>query len=150
MYQESINSIQKHLRSCQKTKLKAKLLPNSRGDNFDNTRNRVIILVLCSTLHIYLFMFQLSINSIQKHLSYCQKTKLAKNFNLILPCICVSPLSVSISVSVVMSLFHCLSIPLLSVFSLSCQHNIKNFITITRSHNRIVARSLTRNNEFLE
>ena len=29
-----------------------------------------------STLHIYLLLFQVSINSIQKHLSYCQKTKL--------------------------------------------------------------------------
>ena len=28
-------------------------------------------------------MFQISINSIQKHLSYCQKTKLYQNFNLI-------------------------------------------------------------------
>ena len=26
--------------------------PNSRGNNFDNTRKRVIILILCSTLHI--------------------------------------------------------------------------------------------------
>ena len=28
-------------------------------------------------------MFQVSINSIQKHLSYCQKTKFNQNFNLI-------------------------------------------------------------------
>ena len=28
-----------------------------------------------STLHIYLVVFQVSINSIQKSLSYCQKTK---------------------------------------------------------------------------
>ena len=48
----------------------------SRGDNFDNTRIRVIIFALCSTLHIYLIMFQISINSIPKHLSYFQKTKL--------------------------------------------------------------------------
>ena len=46
------------------------------GDNFNITRNRVIILALCSTLHIYLIMFQVSINSIQKTSSYCQK-----NFN---------------------------------------------------------------------
>ena len=118
MFQVSINSIQKHLSYCQKTKL----LPNSmgdnfnkkhnrvivlalcstlhisinvpsinqfhsktfelltenksRGDNFHNKHNRVMILALCSNLHIYLLMFQISINSIQKHLSYCQKTKL--------------------------------------------------------------------------
>ena len=51
MFQVSINYIQNHLNYCQKTKLlKPKLLPNSRGDNFDNTRYR--ILALCSTLHI--------------------------------------------------------------------------------------------------
>ena len=50
MFQKSINSIQKHLNYCQKTKL----LPNSRGDNFHNKCKRVIILALCSTLHIYI------------------------------------------------------------------------------------------------
>ena len=51
MFQISINSIKKHLSYCQKTKLEPKLLPNSRGDNFHNKRNSVIILALCSTLH---------------------------------------------------------------------------------------------------
>ena len=54
MFQVSINYIQKLLNYCQKTKL----YPNSRGDNFPKKRNRVIILALCSTLHLYLLMFQ--------------------------------------------------------------------------------------------
>ena len=49
MFQGSINSIQNHLSYCLKTKHKR----NSRGDNFDNTRNRGIISAFCSTLHIH-------------------------------------------------------------------------------------------------
>ena len=74
MFQISINSTQKHLSYCQKTILKTKTLLHSTGDNFDNTSNRVIILTLCSALHIYVLMFQVSNNSIQNHISYCQKT----------------------------------------------------------------------------
>ena len=39
---------------------------NEREQNLDNdnARNRVIILTLCSTLHIYVLLFQISINSI--------------------------------------------------------------------------------------
>ena len=53
MFQVSINSIKKHLNYCQKTKLQ----PNSKGDHFHNKRNRVIILALCSTLHIYIYIY---------------------------------------------------------------------------------------------
>ena len=48
----------------------------SNSINFDNKQVRGIVLALCSTLHTYLFMFQVSINSIQKDLNYCRKTKL--------------------------------------------------------------------------
>ena len=60
-----------------------KTLPNSRGDNFNNTLNRVIILALCSTLHIYLVMFQVSINSIKTSELLSENKTLTKTFNLI-------------------------------------------------------------------
>ena len=49
-----------------------------QGEIISTIHNKVLILALCSTLHIYLLMFQVSINSIQKH---CQKKKLYQNFN---------------------------------------------------------------------
>ena len=55
----------------------------SRGDSFNKTRNTIIILALCSTLRIYLLMFQIPINSIQKQLSHVGKQNFNKNFNLI-------------------------------------------------------------------
>ena len=39
--------------------------PVSRGDNFDNMPNRVIILALCSTSHIYLLIKVTNINQFQ-------------------------------------------------------------------------------------
>ena len=49
----------------------------------DNKQVRVIILALCSTLHIYLLMFQVSIISIQNILVIVRKQNFNQNFNLI-------------------------------------------------------------------
>ena len=58
-----------------------KTLTKFKWHNFHNKRNRVIILALCSTLHInmYLSMFQVSINSIQNIWVFVRK----QSFNLI-------------------------------------------------------------------